>query len=85
MANYKVDITNSARKEIKNLDSQIIKRIVEKLRSLEENPFPHGYKKLIAQDGYRIRVGDYRIIYDVLEAEKIVRIYKAGHRKDVYR
>lgn len=85
MANYKVDITNSARKEIKNLDSQVIKRIVEQLKSLEENPFPSGYKKLIAKDGYRIRVGDYRIIYDVLEAEKIIRVYKAGHRKDIYR
>lgn len=85
MANYKVDITNSARKEIKNLDSQVIKRIVEKLKSMEENPFLPGYKKLIAKDGYRIRVGDYRIIYDVLETEKIVRVYKAGHRKDIYR
>ena len=85
MANYKVDITNSARKEIKNLDSQITKRIVEKLKSLEENPFPSGCKKLVAQNGYRIRVGDYRIIYDVIEAEKIVRVYKAVHRKDAYR
>lgn len=85
MGNYKVDITNSARKEIKNLDSQIIKRIIEKLKSLEENPFPSGYKKLIARNGYRIRIGDYRIIYNILETEKIVRVYKVGHRKDVYR
>lgn len=85
MENYKVDITNSAQKEIKNLDSQIIKRIVEKLKSLEESPFPAGYKKLIARNGYRIRVGDYRIIYDVIELEKIVRVYKIRHRKDVYR
>jgi mRNA interferase RelE/StbE len=85
MENYKVDITNSARKEIKNLDSQITKRIVEKLKSLEENPFPFGYKKLIARNGYKIKVGDYRIIYDVLETEKIVRVYKAGHRKDIYK
>ena len=85
MENYKVDITNSAQKEIKNLDSQAIKRIVEKLKSLKENPFPSGCKKLIARNGYRIRVGDYRIIYDVIEAEKIVRVYKAGHRKDVYK
>ena len=49
MENYKVDITNSAQKEIKNLDSQAIKRIVEKLKSLKENPFPSGCKKLIAR------------------------------------
>ena len=85
MENYKVDITNSAQKEIKNLDSQAIKRIIEKLKSLEGNPFPSGYKKLVAKDGYRIRVGDYRIIYDILEKEKIVRVYRAGHRKDVYK
>lgn len=50
------------------------------------DPFPPGSKRLVAQDSlYRIRVGDYRVIYDVLHAEVRVIILKVGHRKDIYR
>ncbi len=60
MASYKVEITNSTQKEIRKLDL------------LETTPFISGYKKLTARSGYRTRVGDYRIIYDVIEKEKLI-------------
>ena len=84
MESYKIEITSSAKKEVKRLDLQVIPRIIEKLKILTINPFPAGCKKLIARNGYRIRVGDYRIIYDVLEKEKVIKIYRIGHRKDIY-
>ena len=85
MANYKVEVTNSARKEIKKLDKQVTSKIISKLEELENNPFPIGHKKLKNQPGYRVRVQDYRIIYDVSTTIKIVKVYKVGHRKDVYK
>lgn len=84
MVSYKVDITNSARKEIKKLDFQIVPKITEKIEALANNPLPSGCKRLIARNGYRIRVGDYRIIYDIDIQNQLVKIYKVGHRKDVY-
>jgi mRNA interferase RelE/StbE len=51
---------------------------------LEENPRPSGYKKLKGRDGYRIRAGNYRIIYDIFDKELIVDIITLGHRKNIY-
>jgi mRNA interferase RelE/StbE len=51
---------------------------------LEENPRPAGYKKLKGRDGYRIRAGNYRIIYDIFDKELIVDIITLGHRKNIY-
>jgi mRNA interferase RelE/StbE len=52
---------------------------------MEDDPFPHGVKKLKARDGYRVRVGDYRILFTVNRAARLVRVGAIGHRKDVYR
>jgi mRNA interferase RelE/StbE len=52
---------------------------------MKEDPFPPGMKKLKARDGYRVRVGDYRILFAVNRAARIVRVGAIGHRKDVYR
>lgn len=85
MANYKVEIKNSAQKEISKLDKKIVSKVMEKLDILEKTPFSSGYKKLVARSGYRIRVGDYRIIYDVIEDQNLVIISRVAHRKDVYK
>ncbi|MBI3309412.1 MAG: type II toxin-antitoxin system RelE/ParE family toxin [Candidatus Melainabacteria bacterium] len=85
MANYKVEITSSARKEIKNLDKEAVKRIIEKLESLSNDPYPDGCKKLRSDLGYRIRVGDYRIIYDIDHPNLVIKISRVRHRKDAYR
>jgi mRNA interferase RelE/StbE len=52
---------------------------------LKENPRPVGCKKLTNQEGYRIRIGNYRILYTIEDENKIVMIYRVGHRRDVYR
>ena len=84
MANYKLELTSTAQKNLKKLDTKTLKRLIPKIESLQENPFPVGAKKLVTRDAYRIRVGDYRIIYDVLEDLILVKILKIGHRKDIY-
>jgi mRNA interferase RelE/StbE len=60
-------------------------RIAERLRLLAVNPRPPGSIKLSAQDAYRIRVGDYRIIYTIQDRRLIVLVIDVGHRRDVYR
>ena len=52
--------------------------------SLTENPRPQGFRKIKGRDGYRIRVGDYRIIYDIIDLELVVDIIDLGHRKNIY-
>ncbi len=60
-------------------------RIVKRLTSLGDNPRPPGVKKLHGREGYRIRIGDYRILYVINESEKKVEIVSIAHRKEVYR
>jgi mRNA interferase RelE/StbE len=85
MANYKVVVEKRAEKEISKLDKKATGRIREAIDSLEIDPKPPSSKRLVGVEAYRLRVGDYRIIYEI--AEKIVTIYvvKVGHRKDVYK
>jgi len=82
---YKVFLKKSAEKELSRLHPEIHDRIVKRLVSLQNNPLPPGTKKLIGRDGYRIRVGDYRILYIIYEREKRIEIISIAHRRDVYR
>jgi mRNA interferase RelE/StbE len=66
------------------LPPQARERIASVLRAMTDNPFPPGLKKLKARDGYRVRVGDYRILFTVNRIARIVRVGAIGHRKDVY-
>ena len=61
------------------------RRIVERIRKLEENPRPSGCEKLSGQDKYRVRQGRYRIVYSIEDQDLVVNVVKVGHRKDVYR
>jgi len=82
---YLVYLKRSAEKELDHLPSDVHKRIVKRLISLKDNPRPHGTKKLHGREGYRIRVGEYRILYIINETKKKVEIVSIGHRKEVYR
>lgn len=82
---YIVALKRFAEKELERLPVKIYDRIIEVLVSLKENPLPRGIKKLHGSPGYRIRVGDYRILYAVDEDEKKVEVFSIAHRKDVYR
>ena len=87
MASYSVLIKPSAAKEIEAVGQRDDRqRIVTRIRSLARDPRPFGSEKLSGKgDLYRLRVGRYRIIYSVSDAELVVLIVRVGHRKNVYR
>ena len=82
---YEVLLPASVQKQIKKLPADISKRIENALAQLEKNPRPTGSKKLKGRDGWRVRVGDYRILYDIIDQKLCVMIIYVGHRRDVYR
>ena len=82
---YTVNLKRSAEKELELLPKNIHDKIVNALLFLKNNPFPYGVKKLHGREGYRIRVGSYRVLYLVEEADKKIEIVSIAHRKDVYR
>jgi mRNA interferase RelE/StbE len=85
--NYQVIFTRKAAKDIRQLNRADIPRVVEKAEALGDAPRPVGSKKLsgIQEEFWRIRVGQYRIIYQIEEEVKVVSVTNVGHRKDVYR
>ena len=84
MENYKILIKPSAVKELKKISNPDFDRITEKIRKLSLDPRPKGCEKLSHQGKYRIRQGNYRIIYLVDDAKQEIIIYKIGHRREVY-
>jgi len=81
---YRVVIDKPALKALAKIPSPSYDKINEALKLLASNPRPHGYKKLKGRPGYRIRVGDYRIIYTVNDDIVTVFILLVGNRKDIY-
>jgi mRNA interferase RelE/StbE len=74
MPKYTAVLTKKAQKQLDKLSDNIAEPILEAIAGLEENPRPQGYIKLKGRDGYRIRVGNYRIIYDIFDTELIIDI-----------
>jgi mRNA interferase RelE/StbE len=85
VAKYKIEIKKSAVKEIKKLPNRDIKKILERISSLANNPRSQNSIKLSADEKYRIRVGVYRILYEIKDELLIVTVVKVAHRKDIYR
>lgn len=82
---YQIFIKPAAQRQLKKLTSAIQKDLIALLESLSAEPRPSGYQKLKGrQNQYRVRSGDYRIIYSIEDASLIVRVIKVGHRRDVY-
>ena len=82
---WKIDIVRDARKELARLHPQMQPRISKAILALENNPFPSGCKKLKNRDGFRLRVGDYRVLYLADAKLKRIVIGAIGHRREVYR
>ncbi|MCL2735363.1 MAG: type II toxin-antitoxin system RelE/ParE family toxin [Propionibacteriaceae bacterium] len=82
---YVVRYTKTAVKALSKLPEPLAASIRTATTSLAENPRPHGAKKLTARDNYRIRVGDYRIVYTIKDNILLVEIIMVGHRSDIYR
>ena len=81
MASYKIFIKSSAAKELKKLPKKDVRKITSKIRSLAIEPRPHGCEKLSSQERYRIRQGNYRIIYSIEDDKLIVYVVKIADRK----
>ena len=83
---YTVLLSKSAQKQLRKLPSKIADLIEEKLLELEENPRPPGCKKLVGEENaWRIRVGDYRVLYEIQDQVLIVHVVDIDHRKDIYK
>ncbi len=83
---YKISIVRSALKSLRKIENRTQRRIEKKIDTLTSNPIPEDSKKLKGKrDLYRIRVGDYRIVYTIENKKLIVLIIKIGHRKEIYR
>ena len=85
MDTYSIEWKSSALKELKRLDRQAIPRILRAVEALADDPFSGDVRKLKGSEhSYRLRVGHYRVVYNVFEARLIVEIIRVRHRKDVY-
>ncbi len=85
MASYRLEWRRSTKKDFRRIASADIPKIIAAAEALAEDPFPSGCTKLSRSErSYRIRVGSYRILYDVHSGRLIIEVIKVGHRKDVY-
>ena len=81
---YKIFILSSAQKDLDRLAASVFERMLGKIRALAREARPNGCLKLTAEEGYRLRTGDHRILYRIDDASKRVYIYRVRDRKDVY-
>lgn len=85
MASYRIEWRKSTRKAIRKIDKAAIPRIIEAVEELATDPRPINSKKLKGSDSvYRIRVGNYRVLYEICDGLLLVEVVKIGHRRDVY-
>jgi mRNA interferase RelE/StbE len=82
---FAVHIKASAERDMTSLPKTIFRTVSKKILDLESNPRPQRCKKLSGREEYRVRVGDYRVLYIVNDVTKVIDIVAVGHRKDVYR
>lgn len=80
-----IQISRKASKELDKIPEPIFSNLRKKIESLSHNPTPPNSKRLTNWAGYRLRVGDYRILYEVVNEKETVIIYRVAHRKDAYR
>jgi mRNA interferase RelE/StbE len=85
VSNYSVEVKPPARKELEALPNNMLARVIQKIESLGEAPRPAGCKKLKGyKDQWRVRVGDWRMVYIIDDAAKLIRVTRIAHRREVY-
>jgi mRNA interferase RelE/StbE len=83
---FRIEWKKSTRKDLRRLPVSAVDRIIKAVEALSANPFPPGVEKLSGSEhAYRIRLGDYRIVFEVVSESKLVEVQRVRHRKDVYR
>lgn len=85
MEPYKIVFKKSVAKDLKKIPKKDVSKILKVIRSLTDNPRPPQVKKLSGQDRYRMRQGNYRILYSIEDTELVINVVKVGDRRDVYR
>ncbi|HEX9989224.1 MAG TPA: type II toxin-antitoxin system RelE/ParE family toxin [Chloroflexia bacterium] len=86
MTEYVITFTQSARKELNNLSASLVNRIVPQIKALAQDPRPTHCRKVEGiENAWRIRIGDYRVIYQVFDAEQVVDIVAVRHRSQAYK
>ncbi|WP_111629137.1 type II toxin-antitoxin system RelE family toxin [Larkinella arboricola] len=81
---YQLQISNRVTKALEKLPDEVYIRLREAIKALADNPRPSGCKKLKGRKGYRIRVGDYRVVYEINDGILVVLIIDVGHRREIY-
>jgi len=85
MAEYKIYFKKSVEKDFNVIPKKDLKKILDRIEALAEDPRPPGCEKLTEQQKYRLRQGRYRILYSIQDDELTIWVVKVGHRKDIYR
>jgi mRNA interferase RelE/StbE len=82
---YEVRLLSRAEKQLESLDSLPYQPVKKQIYSLRDNPRPASCRKLTNQPGWRVRAGDYRIVYEIDDKSQVVTVLNVGHRKEIYR
>jgi mRNA interferase RelE/StbE len=82
---YKVAILRRAQKELGSLPGEAYVRVRDAIVALAEDPRPSGCLKLTGRDGWRIRIGSYRVVYEIDDSSRVITVLHVGHRRDVYK
>ena len=85
MVAYEVLFKKSVEKDFRSIPKNELKKIIKRIGELAKNPRPQNCEKLTGQDRYRLRQGNYRIVYSIQDNELTIWVVKVGHRKDIYR
>ncbi|MCH7664512.1 MAG: type II toxin-antitoxin system RelE/ParE family toxin [Acidobacteria bacterium] len=83
--NRSVWVLRRAQKELARLPKDSYERVRDRIRALAEDPRPPGCLKLVGREGWRLRVGNYRVVYEIDDAEEKITVLHVGHRRDIYR
>ncbi len=82
---YRVEFTSAAARQVRKLPRPVRDRVLDAIEDLGDDPRPHGVKKLSGErTAWRIRIGEYRVIYDVFDSELLVTVVRAAHRREAY-
>ena len=84
MPEYTVSLSKKATKQLDKLSDKIAEPIFKAIGDLANDPRPSGCKKLKGREGYRVRIGDYRVIYEIFDHVLLIDVVNLGHRKDIY-
>lgn len=85
MASYKLVFRKSVRKDFRPIPGKDVDRILRRIEALRDDPRPHDSVKLSGQQRYRIRQGNYRILYEIIDERLVITVIKIGHHKDIYK